>query len=273
MKYGLVLLLILFPLMNSYGESDLLQDQSVSYREEGYKLQSAGDYARAIICYQKAIGLNPRYVECHNDLGVVYEAMGLYDRAVQEYEESLKLNNTYLPAYTNLAFLYEKQGNIKEAAYNWQKRYEFGQQGEYWWEVSRQHLLQLGTYPELQKETLEKAAVVLSQELVYKREQQRLKAREEAKLHFDAGASLFLKGDYASAIKEFNTALSINSDDAVLESQIRDFSNKAIRLQIKEKAVSDIEGALSNIKNDDLISAVEKLRSAIAAVAGISSGS
>lgn len=270
MKRLLVVLFLIFPLVYSHGE-EILKESAIAYRDEGYKLQSAGNYQGAMVYYQKAVQMYPQYVEAHNDLGVVYEAMGNYERAIKEYKTALELQDNYLPAYTNLGFIYEKIGDIKNASIYWQKRYELGEKGEYWWEVARQHLLKLGTYPQIKKEMMERAAADLSRELVYQREQQRLKVIEEARLHFDIGANLFLKGDYSSAIKEFDTALSLNPQDNKLKGQIMDFYRKAKKLQIKQKAIAETEAALTSIRDDDYLSAGEKLKSAMSAVFSISS--
>ncbi len=107
------------------------------------------------------------------------------------YKKVLEIESNYLPVYTNLAFLYEKKGDILNATEYWAKRYELGKEGDYWREVASQHLLKLGTYPEVKRKLLEKEAVGLSQKLVYMREQERLKILEEAKLHYEIGANLY----------------------------------------------------------------------------------
>ncbi|MBD3245793.1 MAG: tetratricopeptide repeat protein [Candidatus Omnitrophica bacterium] len=246
--------------------SDAMQEQARQYREAGYRHQSAGDLQRALQYYQKAVQMDPTYAEVVNDLGVVYEAMGDLGRAEELYKKTLTIDSSYLPAYTNLAFLYEKKGDVTEATYYWKKRYELGNKGEYWREVARQHLLRLGTYPQIRQEMLEKKAARLSKEMVYQREQKRLQRNQEAKLHYDIGTNLVINGDYSQALKEFRTALATNPPDKELMEKITDAYQKTERIYIREQALHDTEEALNSIKDEDFLAAGEKLKDALSAV-------
>lgn len=268
MRCFLIFLSFFFLLFPSYGQS-ALKDQALDYRQEGYKLQAMGDLAKALSFYQKAFSIDSSYVEACNDIGVVYEAMGNTEEAVKMYKKSLEINPNYLPAYTNLAFFYEKKGDIDNATYYWRKRYELGQEGEYWYEVSKQHLLILGTYPKVKKDIMERDAIKMSQELVEKREQTRLQIIEEAKLRFDIGVSLFTKGDYNAALTEFNAAKALNPSDEELNKKIVDFSKKTARIYSKQQAISLAQQAIDDIKRDDFLSAGEKLKGAFSALFSI----
>ena len=245
---------------------DSLKEQARQYRQEGYKLQSQGDLKEALVYYKKAAELDPQYVEVFNDLGVVYESLGKSDKALMMYKKALEIDSNYLPAYTNLAFLYEKKGKTEEASYYWEKRYELGKEGEYWREVACQHLLMLGIYPRIRKKMLKRKAVQFLQELVYRREQQRLKKIEEAKLHFDIGVSLFNKGEYKQAEKECATTLSLNPQDVQLKNKIESFYKKNKKKNLKEELTGYIEEALDYVENDDFLSAGEKLKKALSVV-------
>jgi superkiller protein 3 len=264
-NFILSLFFLILPITHLYSQ-DLLKEQAKEYRQEGYRLQLMGDLEGALVYYQKAIEIDPFYVEAINDIGVVYEGLGDQEAALTMYKKALEIDPSYLPAYTNLAFLYEKKGDIKKATYYWQKRYELGKRGEYWWEVARQHLLKLGTYPQIRKEILEKAAAQLSKELVYKREQQRLKTLEEAKLHLNIGESLFIKGKYNEALKEFNTALSLNPPSEELKIKIEQWFEKTKKIVFKEESLAYIEQAIEYIKKDDFLSAGEKLKNALSSI-------
>ena len=204
-----IFLLFLLSISFSWA-SDLVTGDARAYRDQGYRLQSLGDLNEALIYYQKAIELDPFFTQAYNDLGVVYESLGNDKRAEEVYKKAIDLDPGYLGVYTNLAFLYEKRDDIKNASFYWQRRYELGQKGEYWWEVARQHLLKLGTYPEVKKEILEQAAAKLSRELNFKREQERLRLADEAKLHLDIASQAFKEGDYTRAIEKSTLVLSLN---------------------------------------------------------------
>ncbi|MFH1772719.1 MAG: tetratricopeptide repeat protein [Candidatus Omnitrophota bacterium] len=261
-----ILLLIPF---STFGR-DILKEQSVSYREEGYRLQTAGNLRQALSYYLKAAEIDPEYLEVYNDLGVIYEAMGENDKALTMYKKALQIDPGYLPTYTNLAFFYEKTGDVLNASDYWQKRYERGRPGEYWREVSAQHLLKLGTYPKLRKAQLEREAGNLSKDLVYTREQKRLKVVDEARLHYDMGTSLFIKEDYPGALKEISTALSLNPADSELMAKLEDLYRNTNKLHIKQQALASVEEALNYIKSDNFLSAGEKLRNALSSIFRIS---
>jgi tetratricopeptide (TPR) repeat protein len=270
MKYLFILTLIFFPLVAVQGAETTvkedLQQQARNYRAEGYRLQSKGDVKQALMFYKKAAELDPTYMEVINDIGVIDEGLGDTEAAIVMYKKALQVNPDYLPTFTNLAFLYEKKGDIPNATYYWEKRYELGQEGEYWREVAAQHLLALGTYPAMKKAMLEKQAVRLSQDLVYNREQERLKTLEEAKLHFDIGSNLFLQSDYTAALKEFETVLSLNPADDELKSKTKELYMKADKLRTKDQAINDIQEALNNLKKEDYLSAGEKLKNALSGI-------
>ncbi|MCP4652377.1 MAG: tetratricopeptide repeat protein [Candidatus Omnitrophica bacterium] len=269
MRYFFIITLVLLPVF-VVGATDLTNEQSREYRELGYKLQMKGSADEAMAYYQKAIEMDPQYAEAHNDLGVIYENMGDFDNALLEYKRALEIDSNYLPVYTNLAFLYEKRGNVLNASHYWKKRYDLGQEGDYWWEVSRQHLLKLGTYPQLRRERLERQAASLSQNLVYDREQKRLKTIDEARLHLEVGVGFLKRGDHKAAIKEFETAGFLNPADPDLSMQIQDFYRKALQMVNKEEAKDNAEQALKHIDKEDYLSAGDKLKESLTSVLLIS---
>ena len=258
MRIFLVIFLSIFPLLSSLAGSLILEDAK-AYREEGYKAQSLGDIAGALVWYQKAIQMDPHYAQVCNDIGVIYENQGDIVRAEEMYKRTLDIDPGFLPTYTNLAFIAEKKGNIEDASYYWKKRYELGQEGDYWWEVSRQHLLKLGTYPKLRRERLEKQASILSREVALNNEQERLVLIKEPKLHFDIANQAFLEKDYEAALKEFEMVFLLNSPDKELIDKSVSIYKQSKRLYLRRKALSDAQNALDYIENDDYLSAEKKL--------------
>ena len=273
MRIFLVCLLLFFPIFASQADdlnNAMVTNEARVYREEGYRLQSMGDLQGALAYYQKASQMDPHYAEARNDIGVIYEALGEDDSALLAYKEVLQIDPSYLAAYTNLAFLYEKKGDITNATSYWKKRYSLGQEGDYWWEVSRQHLLKLGTFPEVRKEILEERAALLSREFVYKREQERLKLNEEAKLHFEIGRLALKEGNADVAMGEFKTVLSLNPADKELLNQARRLYQQSERLYLEQEAFTNTKSALEYIESNDYLSAGERLKDALDAVFRVS---
>ena len=266
MRYIIILALLLTPSLCYGKEASGVTEQAIKYREQGYKLQASGDLKEALVYYEKAMQMSPFYVEVYNDLGVVYEALGFDTRALAMFQRALEINPGYLPTYANLGFFYEKRGDMQRATYYWAQRYEKGVPGEYWREVAKQHLLKLGTYPKVREELLEKEAIALSQQLVYKNEQKKLQTNEEARLHFEVGSSLLKKGNYAEAAKEFQTALSLDPSDKELKEKIIEYHNTAETVLTKDEALASTQEALRYLKQSDFLSAGDKLKAALSAV-------
>ena len=259
MKAFLVILLFIFPLFSSLAES-LTIENAKAYREEGYRVQSLGDFKKALVWYQKAIILDPQYAQAYNDLGVIYETLGNNDKALEMYKRVLEIDPEYLPAYTNLAFIYEKKGDMENAVFYWQKRYELGQKGSYWWEVSRQRLVKSGMLPQIRREKLAKKAVELAKEIIQSNEQERLKLIETAKFHFNIGNQAFLEKDYETAKKEFETVFFLDPPDEEIINKSISLYKQSRRLFLRKRALANAKNALDYIENEDYLSAQKKLR-------------
>jgi Flp pilus assembly protein TadD len=270
LKYLLIITLTIYPFISTRAESSMTKEEARKYREEGYKMQMGGNVEGARQMYEKAAAMDPRYAEVNNDLGVVYEGLGQADRAISMYKKALEIDQNYLPAYANLGFIYEKTGDTGNAAFYWKKRYDLGQEGEYWREVSRQHLLKLGAYPEIANANLEEQARILSQKMTVAHEQARFKNLEEATLDYNLGCSFMTKGDYVAAIKEFEAARDLKPKDASLTMRIEEFHVKAEQALRRMQAKVNAEAALSDIQKEDYPAAGVKLQDSLNAVNGIS---
>lgn len=254
--------LLCYPLLNSQAQN-LSKSEAGAYREKGYQLQSSGDLQGALVYYEKAAQMDPQLAQVQNDLGIVYEAFGDRESALTAYKRSLEIDPDYLPAYTNLAFFYEKEGDIVNATTYWKKRYVAGEKGDYWWEAARQHLIKLGTYPEVRKQILEERAARLSREVIYRNEQERMKLAQEAKLHFDIGNRALQEGEYGIAVKELGIVLNLNPEDKQIAAKTKDLYKESQRLYLRREALVNTENALDYIKNSDYLSAGDKLKNAI----------
>lgn len=274
MRFSLIIFFFLlsgFPFFSSQARN-VVAGEAIAYREKGYKLQMMGDLNGALVYYQKAAQMDPHYAEVFNDLGVVYEIFGNEGDALVMYKKALRLKPSYLPIYTNLAFFYEKKGDIKNAAFYWMKRYNLGKEGEYWWEVSQQHLMRLaktGKIPEIKTEILRKKATKLSQEISYKHEQEKLKLIEEARLHFDMGDQAFFERNYKTAAKEFKTVLFLNPPDEELVGKAKEFYKQSEMLCLKKQALVNAKSAVNCINSGGYQVAGDKLKNALSAVFSI----
>lgn len=270
MKKGvLILFLVLVPFIVHAQIPDYLKEQACLYREEGYKLQSFGDIEGAMAYYQKAIKVDTSCYKAYNDLGVVLEVMGDEEAAIKMYEQAVSVNPAYMSPYTNLALLYEKRGNNEKAIQYWVKRIIYATTKDAWWYKAREHLNKFDLSPELKKQIFQHDICSLSRNLTYQMEQERLKALEEAKMHFNIGMNLFSQGDYSGAEREFKTALSLNPSDKALQAEISSYYITAKKRKIRSEIQFEINKAMGYLENDGYQLAAEKLKDALSIIFSI----
>ncbi len=241
----------------------LLEEQAAYYRDLGLKAQREGNIELAYQYYQKAIELDPFYASVYNDMGVIWEAKGKDSLAERFYKKALEVDPNFLAAYTNLALLYEKKGNFLEAIRYWKARYKKGKKGELWRERAKEHLIALSArFPELKKELLQEKALNLSRELALKRQKEKAKKLEEARLCFDKGLSFFNQAKYMEAQQEFKKVLELNPPDKELLKKSRQFYIESLRENLKKKASLCLNQSRSYFEQEDYLSALQELRKA-----------
>jgi tetratricopeptide (TPR) repeat protein len=273
-------IIIVFSLLlgTAFSQSTLqgvFSDESRKYREQGYNLQASGELRKALSYYQKAIELDPAYVEVYNDAGVIYEKLGQPDKALTMYKKALEIDEGFLPTYTNLALFYENRGDSKQAVQYWSKRYKYGQKGEYWREKARERMLKLASDPNIKKDLQESEAAILSRELSYKKKiekaEQDAKNIEEARMRFEMALKLFDKADFSAAMEEVRTALKLNPQDKELAVLIADFYVLVKRAYTKQRLKYYTDQAMVSIDEDDYVAASKRIKEALSAIYSASS--
>lgn len=89
--------------------------QSEYYFLQGDNYAFQGDYEQAISEYNKAISLNPNYVDAYNNRGLAYAEQGNYAQAISDLNKAISLDPNYANAYNNRGYTYTKQGNYAQA--------------------------------------------------------------------------------------------------------------------------------------------------------------
>ncbi|WP_278381882.1 tetratricopeptide repeat protein, partial [Clostridium tyrobutyricum] len=59
------------------------------------------NYELAFEYYGKALDIEPEYIDCYNDRGVLYKKLGDLERAKQDFEKILEIDPKYISAYNN----------------------------------------------------------------------------------------------------------------------------------------------------------------------------
>lgn len=107
--------------------------------------------------------MDPTYPTPLNDAGVLLEGMGRMGDAEQTYQKALEINPNYLEAHGNLAMLYERMGQKEKAIYHWMKRYQLGDPYDPWTARAEERLVALGVlknYPGLKGKIYSRRRVV-----------------------------------------------------------------------------------------------------------------
>jgi len=65
----------------------------------------------AVKSFEKAIAINPDYVEAHNNLGSILNALGHLDVAIECYEKAIAINPDFSDAYYNLSYVKKYTAN------------------------------------------------------------------------------------------------------------------------------------------------------------------
>ena len=105
--FAFVLLLVLIGLHRS------LPAIAVNYNNAGLEHQHTGELTSAKFNYERALKLNPDYVNAHYNLGLLYEDLGDFENARTEY--LVAVGGGLDAAYNNLARLYILDGNYTAA--------------------------------------------------------------------------------------------------------------------------------------------------------------
>lgn len=104
-----------------------------------------GLYFEAVNAYQKAIDLDPYFVEARMGLGETYEEKGLYKDAIAEYKKVIEVDAKHAAAHYNLALAYERV-DPRESIVQWERYIELASQiatEKEWVDTARQHLKKL----------------------------------------------------------------------------------------------------------------------------------
>jgi tetratricopeptide (TPR) repeat protein len=86
------------------------------YINIGLLYNKEGDTEKAISYYEKAIAVDPDFTKAHYNLGTVYAEKGKLDKAVSEFKKCLSINPDLAKAHSQLGTAYVSKGLDSEAA-------------------------------------------------------------------------------------------------------------------------------------------------------------
>lgn len=80
----------------------------------------------ALNAFNKAIKLNPQYMEAYFYRGNVYDELGDYEKAIVNYNRAIKLNPIYTDAYLYRGLAYNNLGKLNKAIADMKKAAKLG---------------------------------------------------------------------------------------------------------------------------------------------------
>jgi len=86
-----------------------------AYINLGNVLKEARIFDRAVAAYLRALNLSPNHAVVHGNLACVYYEQGLIDLAVDTYRRAIELQPNFPDAYCNLANALKEKGQVQES--------------------------------------------------------------------------------------------------------------------------------------------------------------
>ncbi|AEF95692.1 tetratricopeptide repeat protein [Methanotorris igneus] len=98
--------------------------KAVEWYNKGWDLQDSGKYLEAIECYDKALEIEPDFVEAWNNKGLALYELGRYSEAIKCYDKALEIDPNFAVAWYNKGLALKAIGKYQEARKCFEKAYE-----------------------------------------------------------------------------------------------------------------------------------------------------
>ncbi len=110
-SYSFLIYLLVFTSLSCANK----EQQAQKHYKRGFKFHNQGSLDQAVDEYQKALKLNPNFVEVHMNLGAIYVDRKDYDKATQQFKKVVELNHYNTKAHYNLGMVYVYTGDKEKA--------------------------------------------------------------------------------------------------------------------------------------------------------------
>jgi Flp pilus assembly protein TadD len=100
------------------GDTDLI------LQNRGSVFSKLGNYKLAIEDYNKAIEINPRYLEAYTNRGATYVKLGNFEQAILDFGKAAELNPQDADTYYNRGVAYNRLGNYEQAILDYDRAIE-----------------------------------------------------------------------------------------------------------------------------------------------------
>ncbi|MBF0503470.1 MAG: tetratricopeptide repeat protein [Candidatus Omnitrophica bacterium] len=94
------------------------------YNNRGNAYEKQGNLTQAMLDYNKAIEINPKYAEAYYNRGKIYNQQGKVIQALSDYSKAIEQNPDYAEAYDNRGTIYGRHGDVYRAIADFTKAIE-----------------------------------------------------------------------------------------------------------------------------------------------------
>ena len=164
------------------------------YTNLGIVYHQRGMTDKAIVCFQKALEINPRYAEAHYNLAIAYERSGRLEEALQAYKKALTLGLDFDEIHYNIGLAYFKNGNADRAIFHYRKAISINPRHTQAHNNLGICYYQQGKYDEAIEEL--KTAIAIDPTYAY--------------AYYNMGNAYFKKGAISDAIDAYNNTLRVD---------------------------------------------------------------
>jgi tetratricopeptide (TPR) repeat protein len=173
---------------------------ALNYYQQGQTLYQLKRYADALNSYNKALKINPNYVEVIQGQADALLALKKYSEALNTYEKAIQINpESSWPAWLGRGQALDKLGKNQEALETFERALSLNPNASQAWQGKADIYLELQQYSA--------ANQALDKLLTFQ--------QNDAKVWYKKGWSLQNLDDYERAIKAYDRALAIEADNAL----------------------------------------------------------
>ncbi len=106
-----------YKIAQNFYEDVLNRDSNyfAAHNNLGILFNQIGEDHKAIICFKKAIEINPNYESAHNNLGFLFSKQEKHQKAIICFKKAIEINPNYADAFYNLGNIHKKIKEFKNA--------------------------------------------------------------------------------------------------------------------------------------------------------------
>ena len=92
-------------------------DSPEAHYNRGLEYQESGEYRLAIQDYDKAIDLNPNFLDAYNNRGNTYFDLGEHRRAIEDFDRAIEIDPSDAVVYFNRGNTYNRRCLLQQGQY------------------------------------------------------------------------------------------------------------------------------------------------------------